>query len=219
MKFIFPIRLFITYLVSIVLLFIIFIAKSTANAGDLNCHPKPNFVKTQYIIAYGSLMQQKSKNSTDSSSGKNKPVEVYGYQRGWFAKGVSTGFSTTYLGIIKNRNAHFNSTIFPLATADSLKNYDKREKYYCRVAVPKKDIHPLDCSQLPNGEFWIYELKPSYYAEPSAKYPIVESYVDIFLSGCLEIQDKFNLNNFAAECIATTNNWSSHWVNDRIYPR
>jgi hypothetical protein len=183
------------------------------------CHPAPNPKLAQYIIAYGSLMQTKSKNATNRNSGANRPVIVDHYRRGWFAKGESVGFSTTYLGVTQNTNAHFNGSIFYLPQASYLNNYDKREKYYCRKNVALSSIHTLDHRPLAGGEYWIYESKAESIAEPSKKYPIVESYVDIFLSGCLEIEKKFHLKNFAAECINTTHNWSRYWVNDRIFPR
>lgn len=208
-----------SHLISVFFLSLLLAAKSYANPLDSSCHPTPSPQLDQYIIAYGSLMETKSKQGTDSSSGANKPIRVSHYQRGWFSRGDSIGFSTTYLGVVKGTNAHFNGTFFRLTTPDSLKNYDKREKYYCRVSIPISYIHPLNSNELPCGEFWIYELKPKFSAQPSEKYPIIESYVDIFLSGCLEIQKKFHLSHFAEECIDTTTHWSPHWVNDRIYPR
>ncbi|MFZ0219228.1 MAG: hypothetical protein WAL30_03380 [Candidatus Aquirickettsiella sp.] len=186
---------------------------------DGTCHPLVNSHCPQYIIAYGSLMESNSKKATDNSSGKNKPVWVEHYQRGWFAKGLSDSFSTTYLGVIKSKHAHFNGTIFNLPTAHSFKNYDMREKYYCRVLVSPHDIHLLTGKKLPRGQFWIYELKPELLAPPSTHYPLVESYVDIFLAGCLEIEEKYHIRNFTVACINTTSDWSVHWVNDRIYPR
>ena len=201
------------------LLMVVFTTNAYTDTTDCICHPTPNPQFPQYIVGYGSLMETTSKNNTDRTSGENRPVMIDNYQRGWFAKGLSVGLSTTYLGIVKHSNAHFNGTIFRLATPNTIQNYDKREKYYCRVAVPIASIHPLDHHPLPKGQFWIYEIKPEFMAEPSEKYPIVESYVDIFLSGCLEIEKKFHLNDFIAECINTTTDWSPHWVNDRIYPR
>ncbi len=183
-----------------------------------NCHPDANPNLSQYILAYGSLMETSSEKATDNGSGENKPVLIDHYQRGWFAKGLSIGLSTTYLGVIKKTNAHFNGTLFKLASAHSLKNYDRRERYYCRVLVPGKQIHLLIEQKLPRGEYWIYALKPELMAPPSARYPIVQSYVDIFLAGCLEIEEKYHLKNFAAACVNTTGDWSLHWVNDRIYP-
>lgn len=187
--------------------------------NDCACHPLVNSHRPQYIIAYGSLIETASKNATDRQSGENKPVWIAHYQRGWFSKGLSDGFSTTYLGVIKSKTAHFNGTIFNLRSPKSIKHYDAREKYYCRVLVAPSNIHLLTGKKLPQGQFWIYELKPELLAPPSARYPLVESYIDIFLAGCLEIEEKYHLKNFAAACINTTSDWSVHWVNDRIYPR
>lgn len=202
---------------SVALLLILF--QPVFASDDCACHPPVNSHSQQYIIAYGSLMESNSKKATDKHSGENKPAWVEHYQRGWFSKGLSNGFSTTYLGVIKSKHAHFNGTIFNLPTAPLFKNYDAREKYYCRALVAPRDIHLLTGKKLPQGQFWIYELKPELLAPPSARYPIVESYVDIFLAGCLEIEEKYHLRNFAAACVNTTSDWSLHWVNDRIYPR
>ena len=204
---------------SLVLFLLLILFQPAYGSDDCACHPPVNSHSQQYIIAYGSLMESNSKKATDNRSGENKPVWVEHYQRGWFSKGLSDGFSTTYLGVIKSKHARFNGTIFNLTTANSFKNYDTREKYYCRVLVAPRDIHLLTGKKLPPGQFWIYELKPELLAPPSDRYPIVESYVDIFLAGCLQIEEKYHLRNFAAACVNTTSDWSSHWVNDRIYPR
>jgi hypothetical protein len=201
-----------------IVIVIVLFNQTTFAKDDCACHPLVNLHSQQYIIAYGSLIETASKNATDQHSGENKPVWVEHYQRGWFSKGLSDGLSTTYLGVIKSKPAHFNGTIFNLPPS-SFKHYDAREKYYCRVLVAPRDIHLLTGKKLPQGQFWIYELKPELLAPPSARYPIVESYVDIFLAGCLEIEEKYHLRNFAAACVNTTRDWSVHWVNDRIYPR
>lgn len=201
-------------------LFLLLILFQPAFASDdYACHPSINSHRPQFIIAYGSLMESNSKKATDNRSGENKPVWVEHYQRGWFSKGLSDGFSTTYLGVIKSKTAHFNGTIFNLPSANLFKNYDAREKYYCRVLVAPRDIHLLTGKKLPPGQFWIYELKPELLAPPSVRYPLIESYIDIFLAGCLEIEEKYHLRNFAAACVNTTSDWSVYWVNDRIFPR
>lgn len=206
------------WLGSLSLILFLLLTVSAFASDNCACHPLVNPHSQQFIIAYGSLIQNTSKNTTDPHSGSNKPVWVEHYQRGWFSKGLSNGFSTTYLGVIKSKHARFNGTIFNLS-ANSLKKYDAREKYYCRVLVAPQDIHLLTGKQLQKGQFWIYELKPNLLAPPSASYPIIESYVDIFLAGCLEIEEKYHLRNFAAACVNTTSDWSLNWVNDRIYPR
>ena len=95
----------------ILFLFLIVFQSAFAN-DDCACHPFVNPHSQQYIIGYGSLIETTSKNATDPHSGINKPVWVDHYQRGWFSKGLSDGFSTTYLGVIKSKHARFNGTIF-----------------------------------------------------------------------------------------------------------
>jgi hypothetical protein len=183
------------------------------------CHPLPHPALAQYIIGYGSIIQSQSKRKTDPESGESRPIRVNGYCRGWLARGASTGFSTTYLGIVPCEKGYFNGVFFQVKGLKALIRYDKRERYYCRKLVSRSAIESLDGSPLPSGQFWVYELKPSAQATPSARYPIVQSYVDIFLSGCLEIEAQFHLKDFSSECVLSTTNWSKYWVNDRLYPR
>ena len=49
---------------------------------------------------------------------------------------------------------------------------------------------------------------------PSVEYPILQTYVDVCLSGCLEYGD-----DFAREFIATTFLWAPHWLNERTLAR
>lgn len=189
-----------------------------AFAAD-DCHPKPDLGKPQYIVGYGSLMETASKERTDPGSGANLPIRVKGFQRRWNAKGSSVGFSTTYLGVAIEEKSSMNATIYRAFGSDPITAADEREAFYCRYRVAPSQITMLDHSEVPQGEIWIYVNKKENDQSPSARYPIVQSYVDIFLSGCLELQDRFGLDGFAAECIHTTKGWSEHWVNDRLYPR
>jgi len=55
---------------------------------------------------------------------------------------------------------------------------------------------------------------------PDEDHPIVQSYVDIFLSGCLQLQEQVLPDieaekDFPSRCIETTHGWSAHWKNDR----
>ena len=191
----------------------------TAQTWGDSCHPPVNQYAKQYLIGYGSLIETESKNRTYSNTGQNIPVMIEGFRRGFFAKGAPIGFSTTYLGITENQTAKMNGVIFELLATHSMQAFDKREAYYCRKEVNKNKIHTLTHLSLPQGQYWIYVSTPDSTAKPSDQYPIVQSYVDIFLNGCLEIQDKYNLPTYASDCITTTTDWSDHWVNDRIYPR
>lgn len=84
--------------------------------------------------------------------------------------------------------------------------------------VSKDSIKPLVKGPLPDGQYWIYTTL-SDRSCPSKQFPIVQSYVDVFLSGCFELEKKCKLNGVAKDCINTTKNWSGSWVNDRVHPR
>ena len=99
---------------------------------------------------------------------------------------------------------------------------DTREYIYCRAPVDPAHISMLDGSAVPSlGRIWIYVLKPESSHAPDAGFPIIQSYVDIFLSGCMELARRVVVEDFdfLTACITTTKSWPLHWVNDRIYPR
>jgi hypothetical protein len=87
--------------------------------------------------------------------------------------------------------------------------------------VPASQVKPLGpvFTLAPDAQAWIYVSRGPAVQLPNAKFPIVQSYVDVFLSGCLEQEERSGVAGFARECIATTSGWSEHWVNDRLYPR
>jgi hypothetical protein len=192
----------------------------TGAPDEATCHAAPDADKLQYIVGYGSLMQDESRKRTSPQAGPAHPVEVTGYARGWFARGDPLGFSTTYLGVTTESGASVNAVIYRVE-ANELAATDRREASYCRHGVPLAALRTLEKDPFltSNAQAWIYVNKPGAIAVPSAKFPIVQSYVDIFVSGCLEQEQRFELQGFARQCLATTRYWSEHWVNDRIYPR
>jgi len=195
-------------------------APSLPDYVEADCHPEADPGQPQYIVGYGSLMQDESRTRTSPQAGPAHPVEVSGFRRGWFAKGDPVGFSTTYLGVAADPHGGVNAVIYAVEPSELVAT-DRRELSYCRRNVPMAAIRPLEKGtfEVTAGQVWIYVNKPQAVATPSARYPIVQSYVDIFLSGCLEQEQRFALNGFAQRCVASTGNWSEHWVNDRLYPR
>jgi hypothetical protein len=190
-------------------------------AADLsgNCNVAPIQNKAQYIIGYGSLMQDESRKRSAPNADTAYPVTVNGYRRGWFAKGGSVGFDTTYLGVVPDTAGKLNAVIYKI-NADEIPAMDKREFFYCRLAVEPASYTLLKHgTPTPRGQVWIYVNKPESIATADARYPIVQSYVDIFVSGCQEQEQRYALKDFAKECLATTSDWSTEWVNDRLYPR
>ena len=197
------------------------IASETLSPGVRSeCNVAPDSIRSQYIIGYGSLMQDESRKRTSPEAGSAHPVEAKGYRRGWFSRAQTVGFGTTYLGALPDRSSRINAVIYQVDPVELIAT-DRRELSYCRASVAISEITPLEKDFLPdpNGQIWIYISMPQSVAIPNSQYPIVQSYVDIFVSGCLEQEQRFGPVEFAQQCLSTTTNWSEHWVNDRIYPR
>ena len=186
------------------------------------CHPPLDPNPVHYVIGYGSLMQEASKRRTWPSVGVGIPVRVRGFERRWNARGRSIGFSTTYLGVRPKAESEIVAALFRAHDLRDFAAGDKREYIYCRAPVPASHVSTLDGSAVPtNANIWIYMLKPERDQPANAKFPIIQSYVDIFLTGCIELSQRVAVKDldFVAACVATTKGWPSHWVNDRVNPR
>jgi len=195
------------------------LAALPAYASDGGCGEPVDTERPQYIIGYGSLMQDESRLRTSPKAGPAHPVELEGYRRGWFSRAAS-GPGSTFLGVESEPRSHLNAVIYQVAPAE-VDATDKRESLYCRVGVATSDVHPLERGWAPerDAQLWLYQSLPGTVAAADSRNPIVQSYVDVFVSGCLEQEQRAGLPGFSLECLATTDGWSEHWVNDRIYPR
>lgn len=183
------------------------------------CHPKIDPERPQYVIGYGSLIDEQSKKNTDPSAQESFPILVKGYKRSWSVHGTLPGLNTTFLSISEDKNASVNGVIYKLDNPVNIQLYDKRERAYCRKELNVDQIKVYSAA-LPNQkQIWIYTSKQKTNDHPTHNFPIVQSYVDLFLRGCIQIEEKFKINNFARDCIKNTDQWSNHWENDRIFPR
>ncbi|MEA3371196.1 MAG: gamma-glutamylcyclotransferase family protein [Campylobacterota bacterium] len=172
-----------------------------------------------FIIGYGSLLKKTSLNRTLPQVEAIEPIYLSDYLRSWNAvENIKPTLSSTFLGIEKSEGSRVSCIIFEVEDS-LLSTLDKREFLYNREKVANGDIEfTSNRFNIKEGDsVWIYITKePSY---PSSKYPIIQSYVDVCISGALEIEEEFHLDNFAVDFIKTTHHWSESWVNDRIFPR
>ena len=196
-------------------LLIFFPDASKVNARNL-CHPKIDNSLQNFVIAYGSLIETKSRELTNANANNAYPVIVNGFQRLW---GINAGnYRGTFLTVIKKSGEFFNA-VYYLVKEDEITNTDAREIGYCRTKINRNNLKSLGILNLAKGDFWIYTIEPNNLSSPSEQYPIIQSYVDIFISGCFEVQKRYQISNFAKMCITTTNGWSEYWINDRVHPR
>ena len=170
-----------------------------------------------FVVGYGSLMNSKSRLGTAPTSEEFYPIVIYDYKRSFGQRG--NFYKTTFLTSQNQNNSFFNAIYFKVSE-DDLNRIDRRESGYCRKKVDNGKIELLGKDKnKSNKVFWIYAARAENVKPPSKDYPIAQSYVDLFLGGCFEAEIKYELKDFAKQCVETTDNWSKLWVNDRVHPR
>ncbi|ETW96464.1 MAG: hypothetical protein ETSY1_26515 [Candidatus Entotheonella factor] len=162
----------------------------------------------QYLFGYGSLIDAESRAKT-GDTGRAYPVRVSGLQRAWHVVAPRSGY--TVVGVTSRREASCNGVLIEIEPHE-LPHFDARELFYHRVIVPEQAVTFLSGERLSCPTIWTYMT--SCPGEPSRQYPLVQSYIDVILTGCLAIG-----TDFATEFIETTLGWGPAWLNDRLHPR
>lgn len=214
----------------IITLITLFLSGSIALADT--CHPTINPSENNYIIGYGSLMNNASRSQTNPDVTILLPAKVKGVTRNWSA--ASHDYKIIFLGADQcndNDNTCFLNGLAYLTT--TIQATDDRENGYCRHEVPVKNIslYKKEDHLDQQAHYWIYITKKDYDAHPDALHPLIQSYVDLFIGGCLEqaadiahktvnklvFPDDYG---FVFDCIKGTRRWTTdYWLNDRIYPQ
>jgi len=161
----------------------IFFSLSIAQASTKDCNLKPSANSKNYIIGYGSLMERDSRMNTNPQAYRVEPVLVSGFQRVWGQNGGN--YKTTFLTLVEKKDAKLNA-IFYSVNLENLIKTDQRERSYCRIKVDEKNLDFYGRKvKSKNANFWIYAATPDRLQKPSRSHPIAQSYVDIFINGCL----------------------------------
>lgn len=177
--------------------------------------------KSAYVFGYGSLIERQSRTRTNPDAIGAWPARVTGYQRGWFHQFANNvGSTCTYLGAIANPGATVNGVIYKVGDIEKTK---ERETGYTAELVRGR-ITMLDGgAPWDAGEVYLFVSNPediSKTKEPTSEIPMVQSYVDICVNGCLEIEALYRTAaGFTQEFIKTSTGWNKYWANDRLYPR
>lgn len=155
-------------------------------------------------------------------------VRIKGIKRGWFVHGLSKdikngglSLTPTYLAAYPHFDGHCNGVLFPV-TDEELERIDTRESEagYIRTTLNNNDIFFLnnEISFSSQDKVFYYAIDESKRVAPCEDHPIIQSYVDICISGCIIIDNTFNDEDFSftKEFILTTDKWNEHWINDRL---
>ena len=73
----------------------------------------------------------------------------------------------------------------------------------------------LDGTPPAQGQVWLYVQPRRHASAPMALYPVLQSYVDRFIGGCLQLEREHHVPGLARQCVNTTSGWSSYWYQDR----
>ncbi len=156
-----------------------------------------------HIFSYGTLIHPKGRTYT-GKTGQAFPGYIKNFVRQWDFR--CTKHNITALGIKYKKDALCNGMIIEIPDTQ-LSFFDKRETGYTRTLISPKDIiSDYTCKKL-----WAYI--PDTYTIANLSYPIVQTYADIIIDGCLKVG-----YDFAQMFIRTTKNWDTTWINDRNKP-
>ncbi|MBU2863025.1 gamma-glutamylcyclotransferase family protein [Reinekea marina] len=162
-----------------------------------------------YIFGYGSLICQDSRSRTGTSS-KAYAIEVKGISRNWSVH--TPDWPATAVSVTQKQSSHCTGVYFEVDEAN-LKQFDRREQGYNRVQIPWESVAPSCTQPLPeSGNLWVYVGKNNNVT-PLPERPIMQSYLDVILNGCLDFSE-----HFAARFLQLTGHWQ-HLIDDRSNPQ
>jgi gamma-glutamylcyclotransferase (GGCT)/AIG2-like uncharacterized protein YtfP len=159
-----------------------------------------------YIFGYGSLMNSSSRRLT-GRTGQAMPVVVSGLVRHWGK--VNDHYTASPL-VSEIGDGIVNGVLLEIPPAE-LAEFDRRERGYQRVKLNREQIE-TDGPLAAEGDVWVY-IKPAP-EPPCAKAPVLQTYLDTVLSGCLEVSEEF-----ARLFIRYTRGWQAPITNDRHRPQ
>jgi hypothetical protein len=174
-----------------------------------------------YIFGYGSLIERASRISTAPHAQVAFPVSVKGIQRGWFDQmpDAHPGLTPTYLGAVEDAEASTNGVVYAVTEAE-LAAYIERETGYVATEIEPDRFTFYDGRRAaPDARFHYFATKDP--KAPNEEHPIVQSYVDIVMTGAMQQEANYPLAQeagFVEDLVTGTSDWSPHWVNDRVFP-
>jgi len=159
-----------------------------------------------YIFGYGSLMNSASRQLTGQTS-TAITATVEGFKRYWGK--VDESYILSPL-VVDKGHGHVNGVLLKV-TENGLQEFDVRERGYHRVLIEADNVES-SLALTPQDQVWVYiKDKPE---PPCSLSPIMQTYVDTVLAGCLEISEQF-----AKQFIEQTIGWHFPLENDRHQPK
>ena len=177
-----------------------------------------------YIFGFGSIINVAThapwiSSSDNSASLPGRPAVLssrMGYLRGWNFRS-STGFTALGIRRSKENGSDINGVLFRVHHT-MLKDFDRREVGYDRIQIPQEYIDFPSLTKQSLAEYiddvprdarlWIYVPLECMVADED--HPILQSYVDTVLQGCLF----WGGEEMAETFVQSTTDWSVYFLND-----
>ncbi|MGF1709110.1 gamma-glutamylcyclotransferase [Vibrio kagoshimensis] len=166
-----------------------------------------------YIFGYGSLMNSSSRQLT-GQTGAAIPAIVHGLVRHWSK--IDDSYVLSPL-VVNKGQGQVNGVLLKVDD-EALDEFDIRERGYHRIKLSPEQIELNIDSKSHTEAFdsqqaiWVY-INDEVIA-PCEQSPIVQSYVDTVMAGCLEVSEKF-----AEHFVTHTKGWHHPFENDRHQPK
>lgn len=192
-----------------------------------------------YVFGYGSIINNLSRRSTLQSLSQSAADEKradcavfatlsakFGYKRCWCYRS-STGFTALGLKFCGDEGVEnlcdsqgIGGVLFHIPNAAALNAFDVRETGYHRISIPLQYVTVSDSSAsaaenntrpaLMNGRIWVYIPEASRTADPDENFPLLQTYIDTCVRGCLDWGGIPSASTF----LTTTFGWNEFYLND-----
>ncbi|MBY5943962.1 gamma-glutamylcyclotransferase family protein [Photobacterium rosenbergii] len=159
-----------------------------------------------YIFGYGSLINHASRLLTGQAK-EAQPVTVNGLQRHWGKVDGSYRISPLVAALGDGRC----NGVLVRVDEKALQQFDHRERGYRRIELDPTQVEthsPL------GGDIPVWVYTKDDHEPPCHQQPIMQTYVDTVLAGCLSIS-----GSFAKTFVETTIGWHHPLENDRHQPK
>ncbi len=203
---------------------------------DIENDNSNNEEEYDYIFGFGSIMNRGTHGENFLPGVSVVLSKEFGYERQWNFRS-STGF--TALGVsraesLESSAQDVNGVLFRV-TQSMIPVFDRREVGYEKIRIPLKylefvgssDEGPQDQESKsnpqaagsstswhqnlgPDDRLWLYVPLESHAKMADENHPLLQSYVDTVLQGCLE----WGGEAMAEKFLQTTGGWSTYFLND-----
>ncbi|MBW3694278.1 gamma-glutamylcyclotransferase [Vibrio sp. T187] len=159
-----------------------------------------------YIFGYGSLINAASRKLT-GQTGQAIPAIAHGLVRHWGK--IDDSYVLSPL-VVNEGDGQVNGVLLEIDDL-ALAEFDRREKGYHRIQI---DAQQVETEQEFNHEHEIWVYVKDQPDVPCINSPIMQTYVDTVLAGCLDVSE-----SFAQHFVHHTQGWHHPLEDDRHQPK